>query len=52
MKITNVEAIPLRLPDVNTRADGTQDDLLVKVYTDEGIVGIGEVDSSPQVAKA
>lgn len=52
MRITHIEAIPLRLPEVGTRADGTQDDLLVRVHTDEGIVGVGEVDSSPGVAKA
>ncbi len=53
MKITHVEAIPLRLPEVDeTRADGTQDGLIIRVHTDEGLVGIGEVDSSPMVAKA
>src|SRR5258708_20587905 len=52
MKITNVEAIWLRLPVVNERADGTQDTLVVRVHTDAGIVGVGEVDSSPSVAKA
>lgn len=52
MKITNVEALYLRLPDVNTRCDGTQDTLIVRVSTDAGITGIGEVDSSPLVAKA
>jgi L-rhamnonate dehydratase len=53
MKITEVEAIPLRLPEVDdTRADGTQDALIIRVHTDEGLVGLGEVDSSPTVAKA
>jgi L-alanine-DL-glutamate epimerase-like enolase superfamily enzyme len=52
MKITNVEALYLRLPDVNERCDGTQDTLVVRVHTDAGITGIGEVDSSPAVAKA
>src|SRR5262245_271763 len=52
MKITQIEALHLRLPDVNERADGSQDTLLVKVHTDAGITGIGEVDSSPAVAKA
>ncbi len=52
MKITQVEAIHLRLPDVNERADGSQDTLVVKVHTDVGITGVGEVDSSPSVAKA
>ncbi len=53
MIITAVEAIPLRLPEVDdTRADGTQDALIIRVHTDEGLVGLGEVDSSPTVAKA
>jgi L-alanine-DL-glutamate epimerase-like enolase superfamily enzyme len=52
MKITRVEAIHLRLPEVNERADGSQETLAVKVHTDAGISGIGEVDSSSLVAKA
>ena len=52
MKITRVEAIHLRLPAVNERCDGSQETLVVKVHTDAGIVGVGEVDSSSHVAKA
>ncbi len=54
MKITRVEAILLRpSEELNAAAaDGSQDGLLVRVHTDEGIVGLGEVDSSPYVAKA
>src|SRR5437870_7037265 len=52
MKITRIEPIHLRLPNVNERCDGSQETLIVKVYTDAGIVGIGEVDSSSVVAKA
>ena len=53
MKITEVEAIILRQPVVDGAiADGSQDDLIVRVHTDEGIVGIGEVDSAPEVVKA
>ncbi|MBY0523139.1 MAG: mandelate racemase/muconate lactonizing enzyme family protein [Gemmataceae bacterium] len=52
MKITRVEPIYLRLPDINERCDGSQDTLVVRVSTDSGIVGVGEVDSSPAVAKA
>jgi L-alanine-DL-glutamate epimerase-like enolase superfamily enzyme len=52
MKITRVEAIHLRLPEVNERCDGSQETLVVKVHTDAGIVGLGEVDSSSHVAKA
>ena len=52
MKITNVEAIHLRLPEVKEAADGTQDCLIVRVHTDEGITGLGEVVSCSYVAKA
>ncbi|HEV3080411.1 MAG TPA: mandelate racemase/muconate lactonizing enzyme family protein [Gemmataceae bacterium] len=52
MKITRVEPIHLRLPDVNERCDGSQETLVVKVHTDAGIVGVGEVDSSSLVARA
>jgi len=53
LKITEVEAIILRQPVVDGAiADGSQDDLIVRVHTDEGIVGIGEVDSAPEVTKA
>jgi L-alanine-DL-glutamate epimerase-like enolase superfamily enzyme len=52
MKITQVEPIHLRLPDVNERCDGSQETLVVKVHTDAGVVGLGEVDSSSAVARA
>jgi L-alanine-DL-glutamate epimerase-like enolase superfamily enzyme len=52
MKITAVEAIHLRLAEVTERCDGSQETLVVKVHTDAGVTGIGEVDSSAHVAKA
>jgi L-rhamnonate dehydratase len=52
MKITDVEALYLRLPEIQQRTDSSQDALLVKVSTDAGIVGWGEVDGCPAVAKA
>jgi L-rhamnonate dehydratase len=53
MKITNVEALYLRLPVVDeTRTDSSQDALIVKITTDSGLVGWGEVDGCPSVAKA
>jgi L-alanine-DL-glutamate epimerase-like enolase superfamily enzyme len=52
MKITNVKAIALKLPEISSAADGTQDDLIVVVETDEGITGYGEVDTAPGVGKA
>lgn len=53
MRITSVEAIILRQPGMDTSiADGSQDALIVRVHTDAGITGIGEVDSQPNVIKA
>jgi len=53
VKITDVEAIVLRQAVVNEGiADGSQDDLVVRIHTDEGITGIGEVDSSPELVQA
>ena len=53
MRITDVEPIVLRLPDLRPDdADGTQDTLLVRVHTDDGLVGLGEADTSPEVARA
>ncbi len=53
MKISDVETIYLRLPDVDAaKADGTQDTLVVRIHTDEEITGVGEVDSVPLVARA
>jgi L-rhamnonate dehydratase len=51
MKITDVEVIYVRLSDVKERCDSGQDALIVKVMTDEGISGIGEVDSSPMAVQ-
>jgi L-rhamnonate dehydratase len=52
MKITDVKVIYVTLPEIKERCDGSQDALLVFVETDAGITGIGEVDSSPPIAKA
>lgn len=52
MQITNVEAMILRQDEIKLIGDGSQDTVLIKITTDEGIVGYGEVDSSPYVVKA
>ena len=52
MKITDVTAMILRLPEVTSACDGTQDTCLIRVDTDAGITGWGEVDSCPSVVKA
>ena len=53
MKIKDVTATVLSNPIVKEGAsDSSQDDILIEITTDEGIVGIGEVDASPTVIKA
>ncbi len=47
MKITKVEALYLRLPEVKGQCDSGQDAIVIQVETDAGITGIGEVDSAP-----
>ena len=51
MKITRVETIYLRQEQVREQCDSGQDALIVRVETDAGITGIGEVDSNPMAAK-
>jgi L-alanine-DL-glutamate epimerase-like enolase superfamily enzyme len=46
MKITDIEAIHLRCEDPNIGLfDGSYDDCVIRVTTDAGITGIGEVES-------
>jgi len=53
MKITDVVSHILMIPDVHEGdADSAQDNLVVEIHTDEGIVGIGESDTNPWGAKA
>ncbi len=52
MKITAVEALYLRLPQIQARTDSSQDALLIRIETDAGIIGWGEVDGCPWVVKA
>ena len=53
MRIVDVEAIALRPGGVDDSvADGSQDALIIRITTDEGIVGYGEVDSLPSVVRA
>jgi L-alanine-DL-glutamate epimerase-like enolase superfamily enzyme len=51
LKITGVEAIYVRLPQIKSQCDSGQDALIVKISTDAGIVGYGEVDSHPLAVK-
>ncbi len=52
MRISNVEALYLRLPEIKARTDSSQDALLIRITTDAGITGWGEVDGCPWVTKA
>lgn len=53
MKITRIESYVLLDPGYDRDAcSSAQDDLVVVVHTDEGITGIGEVDTNPWVAQA
>ena len=52
MKITAIDPFYLRMPDITTAADGTQDTLLVRIQTDTGLEGWGECDASPLVSLA
>jgi L-rhamnonate dehydratase len=53
MRITSITPTVLANPKVNESAsDSSQDNILVEIGTDEGIVGVGEVDAPPRVIKA
>lgn len=52
MKIAEVVCQILRLKSVEKKTASSQDVVLVRVRTDDGLEGIGEADSSPEVVKA
>lgn len=53
MKIVDIEVIELRVPGwTGETFDGSYDNCLVLVHTDEGLTGIAEVDSVPSVIRA
>src|SRR5262249_19278930 len=52
MKITGIDLHILLVPDYDSQAcSSAQDDLVVEVHTDDGIVGIGETDTNPWIAR-
>ena len=52
MKIVDIECFVLLIPDFRADAcSSAQDNLVVKIRTDDGLVGIGETDTNPWVAK-
>lgn len=52
MKITEIVCQILRIPNVQQKTASSQDSVLVRVRTDNGLEGIGEADSSPEMVKA
>jgi L-rhamnonate dehydratase len=52
VKITQVICQILRLKEVEAKTAGTQDTLLIRIRTDDGLEGIGEADASPEALKA
>ena len=53
MKIVDIEVIELRVPGWKGDGfDGSYDNCVVLVHTDEGLTGIAEVDSVPSVIRA
>ncbi|MCC7351287.1 MAG: mandelate racemase/muconate lactonizing enzyme family protein [Phycisphaerales bacterium] len=53
MKITDIQALHLRIEDPAIGLfDGSYDDCLIVVRTDEGLTGIGEVESLPAAIQA
>lgn len=52
MKITRIDCHILLVPDYDTSAcSSAQDDLVVEIHTDEGLVGIGETDANPWMVR-
>jgi L-alanine-DL-glutamate epimerase-like enolase superfamily enzyme len=52
MKITRIETHVLLIPDYDAAAcSSAQDDLVVEVHTDAGLVGVGETDTNPWVVR-
>jgi L-alanine-DL-glutamate epimerase-like enolase superfamily enzyme len=52
MKISKIDCHVLVVPNYDSSAcSSAQDDLVVEIHTDEGVVGIGETDTNPWVAR-
>jgi len=52
MKIADVQVVCLRVPRIQEECEWGEDAIIVRVITDTGLVGLGESDTSPTVAKA
>ncbi|HTM52412.1 MAG TPA: hypothetical protein VL175_00195, partial [Pirellulales bacterium] len=52
MKISKIDCHVLLVPNYDPSAcSSAQDDLVVEVHTDEGLIGIGETDTNPWIAR-
>ena len=52
MKISQVVCQILRIENVESKTASSQDSVLIRIRTDNGLEGIGEADSSPEMVKA
>jgi L-alanine-DL-glutamate epimerase-like enolase superfamily enzyme len=52
MKIAQIVCQILRIPNIQAKTASSQDSVLVRVRSDDGLEGIGEADSSPEMVKA
>jgi L-alanine-DL-glutamate epimerase-like enolase superfamily enzyme len=52
MKIDRIICQVLRVPSVEKKTASSQDVVLVRVLTNDGLEGLGEADASPEVVKA
>ncbi|HQY31757.1 MAG TPA: mandelate racemase/muconate lactonizing enzyme family protein, partial [Thermomicrobiales bacterium] len=52
MKITDIEVAYVKIPTIKLESNGTQDTAIILIHTDEGVTGLGEVDSAPTVVQA
>jgi L-rhamnonate dehydratase len=52
VKIAQVVCQILRIPNITAKTASSQDSVLVRIRTDDGLEGVGEADSSPEVVKA
>lgn len=52
MKITQVICQILRIKSVEAKTASSQDSVLIRIRTDNGLEGVGEADSSPEMVKA
>ena len=52
MKITEVVCQIIRIKSVIAKTASSQDSVIVRIRTDNGLEGVGEADSSPEVVKS